>query len=82
MRMLFRVTGLEGRRRIHMNPRQEFAHNFSANMADLENMTDIGIQKNSKIVVNVDESLPDILVVTYEYGSKIFKGVLLDSLKR
>lgn len=51
-------------------------------MADIENMLDIQIQKNSKIVVNVDESLPDILVVSYEYGSKLFQGVLLDSTKR
>lgn len=45
-------------------------------------MQEILIEKNSKIVVNVDESLPDILVVTYEYGSKIYQGVLLDSTKR
>ncbi|GLV43951.1 six-banded [Carabus blaptoides fortunei] len=45
-------------------------------------MHDIQIEKNSKIVVNVDESLPDILVVSYEYGSKLFQGVLLDSTKR
>lgn len=51
-------------------------------MADLENSSDIAIEKNSKIVVHVDEALADILVVTYEYGSKIFKGVLLDSAKR
>lgn len=51
-------------------------------MADTENMTDIALEKNSKIVVLVEESLPDILVVTYEYGSRHFKGVLLDSNKR
>lgn len=38
--------------------------------------------KNTNITVFVDEALPDILVVTYEYGVKIFKGVLLDSTKR
>lgn len=71
----------EGKGELYI-PSEEFALYFSANMAAPQNMTDIDIQKNSKIVVNVDESLPDILVVTYEHGSKIYKGVLLDSTKR
>lgn len=45
-------------------------------------MTDRVIEKNCKIVVHVEEALPDILVVCYEYGSKVFRGVLLDSTKR
>lgn len=53
-------------------------------MADQENKKDLDITllKNTKISVSVDEALPDILVVTYEHGVKIFKGVLLDSTKR
>lgn len=43
---------------------------------------DIKLLKSSRISVFVDEALPDILVVSYEYGVKIFKGVLLDSTKR
>jgi len=43
---------------------------------------DITLLKKTSISVFVDEALPDILVVTYEFGLKIFKGVLLDSTKR
>ncbi|XP_044761094.1 uncharacterized protein LOC123318519 isoform X2 [Coccinella septempunctata] len=50
-------------------------------MADTEN-NDLNCLKHTKITVLVDEALPDLLVVTYEYGVKIFKGVLLDSTKR
>ncbi|XP_050293527.1 PWWP domain-containing protein 2B-like isoform X2 [Anthonomus grandis grandis] len=49
-------------------------------MADLNG--DISLLKKKSISVFVDEALPDILVVTYEFGLKIFKGVLLDSTKR
>lgn len=51
-------------------------------MADSDNNMDIRVLKRTKISVYVDEALPDILVVTYEYGVKVFKGVLLDSTKR
>lgn len=51
-------------------------------MADTGNNMDIRVLKRTKISVYVDEALPDILVVTYEYGVKIFKGVLLDTTKR
>lgn len=50
-------------------------------MADTEN-SDLNCLKHTKITVLVDEALPDLLVVTYEYGVRIFKGVLLDSTKR
>ncbi|ERL86878.1 hypothetical protein D910_04281 [Dendroctonus ponderosae] len=50
------------------------------NMADLDG--NITLLKKSNISVYVDEALPDILVVTYELGLKIFKGVLLDTTKR
>ncbi|KAF7266070.1 hypothetical protein GWI33_020583 [Rhynchophorus ferrugineus] len=43
---------------------------------------DITLLKKTMISVFVDEALPDILVVTYEFGLNIFKGVLLDSTKR
>ncbi|KAK9872569.1 hypothetical protein WA026_018703 [Henosepilachna vigintioctopunctata] len=51
------------------------------NMADDEN-SDINCLKKTRISVLVDEALPDLLVVTYEYGVKIFKGALLDCSKR
>ncbi|XP_018328378.1 PWWP domain-containing protein 2A-like [Agrilus planipennis] len=53
-------------------------------MADHDKTMDMQLKllKNTKIQVFVDEVLPDILVVTYEFGVKIFKGVLLDSCKR
>lgn len=53
-------------------------------MADQEKVQDqdIKLLKKTRISVFVDEALPDILVVTYEYGLKIFKGVLLESTKR
>lgn len=51
-------------------------------MAFHDTITDIHLEKNSKILVNVEEALPDIIVVTYTYDSKLFQGVLLDSTKR
>ncbi|KAJ8985717.1 hypothetical protein NQ317_014368 [Molorchus minor] len=51
-------------------------------MADEEKNKDIRLLKKTRISVFVDEALPDILVVTFECGVKIFKGVLLDSTKR
>ncbi|XP_039282142.1 LOW QUALITY PROTEIN: PWWP domain-containing protein 2A-like [Nilaparvata lugens] len=51
-------------------------------MADLDILSQLKILKNSKISVDVDEVLPDILVVSYSFESKVFKGVLLDSTKR
>jgi len=49
-------------------------------MAD--QIEDITLLKKTNVSVHVDEALPDILVVTYEFGLRIFKGVLLDSTKR
>lgn len=53
-------------------------------MADQESKRELDVQllKNTTISVLVEEALPDILVVSYEYGVKLFKGVLLDSTKR
>lgn len=53
-----------------------------ASDVDDKNTKDIQLLKRTRISVFVDEALPDILVVTYEFGVKIFKGVLLDSTKR
>ncbi|XP_045532735.1 PWWP domain-containing protein 2A-like [Pieris brassicae] len=39
------------------------------------------IQKNSQILVNVEEALEDLLVVSYSSENKKFQGVLLDSNK-
>lgn len=39
-------------------------------------------KKNSKIIVNVEEVLPDIIVVSFTFDSKLFQGVLLDSTKK
>ncbi|CAG9773089.1 unnamed protein product [Ceutorhynchus assimilis] len=43
---------------------------------------DITLLKKTNVSVFVEEALPDILIVTYEFGLKIFKGVLLESSKR
>ncbi|XP_056643702.1 uncharacterized protein LOC130449739 isoform X2 [Diorhabda sublineata] len=51
-------------------------------MAAPEPVKDLQLLKKTKISVFVDEILPDILVVTYEFGVQLFKGVLLDSTKR
>ncbi|XP_072386915.1 uncharacterized protein [Diabrotica undecimpunctata] len=51
-------------------------------MATPETVKDLKLLKKTNISVFVDEVLPDILVVTYEFGVQIFKGVLLDSTKR
>lgn len=53
-------------------------------MAEHENRNDLEVQllKKTRISVFVDEALPDILVVSYEHGVKIFRGVLLDSTKK
>lgn len=51
-------------------------------MADQGRCHDVQLLKNTKISVFVDEALPDLLVCTYEFGVKIFKGVLLDATKR
>ncbi|XP_018576492.1 PWWP domain-containing protein 2A [Anoplophora glabripennis] len=51
-------------------------------MAEQDSSKDIKLLKRTRISVFVDEALPDILVVTFEFGVKIFKGVLLDSTKR
>lgn len=53
-------------------------------MAEHENRNDLDVQrlKNTRISVFVDEAVPDILVVSYEHGVKIFRGVLLDSTKK
>ncbi|XP_068633851.1 PWWP domain-containing protein 2A-like [Battus philenor] len=50
-------------------------------MAAVAATADMTIQKNSQILVNVEEALADLLVVTYCTEDKKFQGVLLDSSK-
>lgn len=53
-------------------------------MAEPENRNDLDVLllKNKRISVLVEEAVPDILVVSYGHGVKVFKGVLLDSTKK
>lgn len=51
------------------------------NMAAVLTTADMTIQKNSKILVNVEEALEDLIVVSYTDVNKKFQGVLLDSNK-
>lgn len=50
-------------------------------MAAVAETADMTIQKNSKILVNVEEALADLIVVSYSAENKKFQGVLLDSNK-
>ncbi|XP_013166346.1 PREDICTED: PWWP domain-containing protein 2A-like [Papilio xuthus] len=50
-------------------------------MAAVVPTADMMIQKNSQILVNVEEALVDLLVVSYCTEDKKFQGVLLDSSK-
>lgn len=50
-------------------------------MAAVVATADMTIQKNSQILVNVEEALVDLLVVSYCTEDKKFQGVLLDSSK-
>ncbi|KAJ8716461.1 hypothetical protein PYW07_003088 [Mythimna separata] len=50
-------------------------------MAAVVATADMTIQKNSKILVNVEEALADLIVVSYCTDDKKFQGVLLDSNK-
>ncbi|CAH2046638.1 unnamed protein product, partial [Iphiclides podalirius] len=50
-------------------------------MAAVVTTADMTIQKNSQILVNVEEALADLLVVSYCTEDKKFQGVLLDSNK-
>lgn len=59
-----------------------FRYEKLAVMADSDLQPGLKLLKNSKILVNVDDVLQDILVVSYSYESKLFQGVLLDSTKR
>ncbi|XP_021184695.2 PWWP domain-containing protein 2A isoform X1 [Helicoverpa armigera] len=50
-------------------------------MAAVVATADMTIQKNSQILVNVEEALADLIVVSYCTDDKKFQGVLLDSNK-
>ncbi|KAK3919105.1 PWWP domain-containing protein 2A [Frankliniella fusca] len=51
-------------------------------MADDQPLPEICSLKNSNISVRVEEALIDFLIVSYEYDSKLYQGVLLDASKR
>ncbi|XP_063621967.1 PWWP domain-containing protein 2A-like [Cydia splendana] len=50
-------------------------------MAAVAATADMTIQKNSQILVHVEEALADLIVVSYSSENKKFQGVLLDSNK-
>lgn len=50
-------------------------------MAAVVETADMTIQKNSQILVNVEEALADLIVVSYCTEDKKFQGVLLDANK-
>ncbi|KOB78539.1 PWWP domain-containing protein [Operophtera brumata] len=50
-------------------------------MAAVAATADMTIQKNSHILVHVEEALADLIVVSYSAENKKFQGVLLDSNK-
>ncbi|XP_075974987.1 uncharacterized protein LOC142975800 [Anticarsia gemmatalis] len=50
-------------------------------MAAVVETADMTIQKNSQILVNVEEAIADLIVVSYCTEDKKFQGVLLDSNK-
>ena len=52
-----------------------------ANMAEAE-FGNSQILKNTKIIVNVEEALEDLLVVSFTCGTASFQGVLLNSTKK
>lgn len=50
-------------------------------MAAVAATADIMIEKNSEIIVRVEEALADLIVVSYCTDDKKFQGVLLDANK-
>lgn len=38
--------------------------------------------KGTKITVHVEDALIDVLVVTFDFGNRIFQGALLDVTKK
>lgn len=51
-------------------------------MADSGAPIELGLVKGGKILVSVESMLPDIVVVSFEHGTKLFQGALLDATKR
>ncbi|XP_012268853.2 uncharacterized protein LOC105693476 [Athalia rosae] len=51
-------------------------------MADSGAPLKLGLVKGEKILVSVESMLPDIVVVSFEHGTKLFQGALLDATKR
>ena len=51
-------------------------------IAVVGDVEEAGLVPGDKILVTVESALPDILVVSYERGSKSFQGALLHANKR
>ncbi|XP_015585341.1 PWWP domain-containing protein 2A [Cephus cinctus] len=51
-------------------------------MADVETPSAPVLVRGEKILVTVDSALPDIIVVSFDHGTKSFQGALLDVTKR
>lgn len=50
-------------------------------MAHAGSADELPILNGSKIVVIVQQSLPDLILVSFENGNRVFQGILLDSSK-
>ena len=50
-------------------------------MAD-GNTTEVPLKKGSRMVVTVEESIANVLLVCLKHGATLYRGVLLDSTKR
>lgn len=57
------------------------SNNMAKNMAVAVPTADMTIQKNSSILVKVEEVLADLIVVSYSSENKKFEGILLDTQK-
>lgn len=51
-------------------------------MADNKILDHLDIRIGEKILVTVESSLPDIIVVSFVHGLKSYQGALLDATKR
>jgi len=51
-------------------------------MADPNDEDQIGKLKNSEIAVQVEETLDDVIIVSFRHQGRVFQGALLDSTKK
>jgi hypothetical protein len=63
-------------------PNKIYRYLTLSNMADESVENDIKILKNSKILVNIEEALDDVILVSFTHQSKVFQGALLNSTKK